>query len=644
MSFSAADFTDSPTQTQAAATPTAAATTAAKPNTVVSATPTSSDAGAFSAADFADGVTAPSNNSTNTQTGNDGKDSVAQHGLLRRAWDFINSPIADLSVAGHRILPEGVKTADLVKAAAFEKMYGEAYIPGYNDFDTKAEEHFGPAPAKMTTKRESNGIEHPYVAPPESHAFKNAVRTFIAGSAKDASDMAASFTSPVGIATTLAGVGPEAKAGSALAKVAPVAKVLTGTAFGAKGVHDIYTAGTDNSPEAWQQRLQGAAELTGGATLAGEPIAESGIVGKAAGTAGRVVDDAKNVVKGGQPKLQPAIRGAAQTAADLGAARPAIELATEDAHPVSIEYDENGNVLNFDGRHRVMEAIKNGDEKIAVRRVKPDGFDTVEVDPKLVAQHVGVDDASLANTDTRQSYRAGNGQPRQAETKIVGKQTEGAPALEVKPDASMRNVLQDVSEDIQGRGKQIYQALDKATDNKFTTYTDRLSKINDRLSDLIPDTTEADDSAIERLEQQKSELETSQAQMFENLKDGGIDPKIVDDAKAHWRQAMALRDVDQALRMSTTGNAGFGAREVVDPTKLVNRLEKLNVARDNAPSRLEQAFGKEGADSLMKDAYAAGKAKRTLTYAKWAAGIASGLGLLHGDLAHLAQYAGSLVP
>src|SRR5580698_2604942 len=89
---------------------------------------------------------------------------------------------------------------------------------------------------------------------------------------------------------------PEAKAGSALAKVAPVAKVLTGTAFGAKGVHDIYTAGTDNSPEAWQQRLQGAAELTGGATLAGEPIAESGIVGKAAGTAGRVVDDAKNVV------------------------------------------------------------------------------------------------------------------------------------------------------------------------------------------------------------------------------------------------------------------------------------------------------------------------------------------------------------
>ena len=200
-------------------------------------------------------------------TGNSDNQSVAKHGLLSRAWDLINSPIADISVAGHRLLPEGVKTSDIVKAAAFEKMYGEAYIPGYNDFDTKADQHFGPAPAKMIVK---NG--HPYVATPESHAFKNAVKTFIAGSAKDASDMAASFTSPLGTALTLAGLGPEAKAGSALAKVAPVAKVLVGTAFGAKGVHDIYSAGTENTPEAWQQRLQGGAMIAGGAASAGEGL------------------------------------------------------------------------------------------------------------------------------------------------------------------------------------------------------------------------------------------------------------------------------------------------------------------------------------------------------------------------------------
>jgi hypothetical protein len=215
----------------------------------------------------ANGTTPTAGTSPQNGQNNAGNDSVAQHGLLRRAWDFINSPIADLSVAGHRLLPEGVKTSDIIKAAAFEKMYGEAYIPGYNDFDTKAEAHLGPAPAKMTTK---DG--HPYVATPESHAFKNAVRTFIAGVAKDTSDMAAGFTSPVGIATTLAGIGPEAKAGSALAKAVPVAKALAGTAFGLKGASDIYQAGTENTPEAWQQRLQGGAMIAGGAASAGEGL------------------------------------------------------------------------------------------------------------------------------------------------------------------------------------------------------------------------------------------------------------------------------------------------------------------------------------------------------------------------------------
>jgi uncharacterized protein (UPF0335 family) len=572
---------------------------------------------------------------SNTQTAAT-KEQVAQHGILRRAWDFVNSPIADLSVAGHRLLPEGVKTSDIIKAAAFEKMYGEAYIPGYNDFDTKAEEHLGPAPAKVTTK---DG--HPYVATPESHAFKNALRTFIAGVGKDTSDMAAGFTSPVGIATTALGVGPEGKAVNAL-------RPLVGTAFALKGAHDIYHAGTANTPEAWQERLQGASMVAGGAAASSE--AASNLAGKVSDTTGRGASAAKNFVTGGQSKLQPAIRGAAQTAADLGAARPSIELATGDQHPVSVEFDEDNNVVNSDGRHRVVQAWKDGVEKIPVEVKTPTGVETKEYSPAAFAGRVGLGNTleeaqeNLASTDEQQPYRAGNLQPREAQTKVVGKQVPGEPAVQVEPKASLRSVLQDVSEDIEGRGKKIYQALDKATDNKFTTYTERLNKINDRLSDLIPDTTEADDSAIERLEQSKSELETSQEQMFENLKDSGIDPKIVDDAKAHWRQAMALRDVDAALKTSMKGNAEFGVKEAVDPNKLVTRLEKLNVSRNGQPSRLAQALGEDGADALMKDAYSAVKTKQALKYTKWATGIAAGLGLVRGDLHNLLSWAGAIVP
>lgn len=598
---------------------------------------------------------------------------VAQHGILRRAWDFVNSPIADLSVAGHRLLPEGVKTSDIIKAAAFEKMYGEAYIPGYNDFDTKAESQLGPAPAKMTTK---DG--HPYVATPESHAFKNALRTFIAGVGKDSSDMAAGFTSPVGIATTLAGVGPEAKAGSALAKAAPIAKALVGTAFGAKGVHDIYEAGTENTPEAWQQRLQGASMVAGGAAASSEAAGD--IAGRVSNS--RAATATKNFVAGGQTKLQPAIRGAAQTAADLGAARPAIEL-TEAAHPnVPAEYQDLVNEAMKQGPSWTPAKAKPiahalGDDfevRGSVGEGKPSnndldiwakGSDFSDAAPKL--EQLGfkkVADTSHGETwtneatgqnvdlwDSEHEPIKGHGPDTEetegadgGEQKLVGKTVAGAPAVKVKPTASIRTALGSVADDIEGRGKQIYQALDRASDNKFTTFSDRLNRINDRLDQLIPDTTEADDSAIDRLEQQKSEIETSQAQLFENLKNSGIDPTLVDSAKAHWKQSMALRDVDRALNTSTTGNTAYGAKEVVDSGKLVTRLEKLNVSRNGQPSRLAQALGKDGADALMKDAYEAVKTKQNLRYVKWGAAIAGGLGLLKGQLHNLTSWAGAMLP
>jgi uncharacterized protein (UPF0335 family) len=634
MSFSAADFADSPAQnnSHAATAPTVAASAPISSNT----------SSTFSAADFTDSHNPPTTSaSQDTSANTTGNDSVAQHGLLRRAWDFINSPIADLSVAGHRLLPEGVKTSDIIKAAAFERMYGEAYIPGFNDFDTKAEAHLGPAPAKVTTQ---DG--HPYVAPPESHAFKNAVRTFIAGVGKDTSDMAAGFTSPVGIATTLAGIGPEAKAGSALAKAAPVAKALSGTAFGLKGAHDVYTAGTENTPEAWQQRLQGVAQIAGGAAVAAEPVADaaSTVSNKLEAPANTV----KNVAKGGQPKLQTAIRNAAQSGADVAVARPSIELTTADTHPVSIEHDAGGNVINADGRHRVLVALERGDETIPVQTKLADGTtETLNQPPLVVAEKMGLGKTiqevrdSLAATDEQQgAVRAGGG-PREPLTKTVGKTVPGAPAVKVPSTAGMRNVLQDVSNDIESRGKSIYQALDQTTDNKFTTYTDRINKINDRLDTLIPDTTEADDSAIERLEQQKSEIETSQSQLFEDLKTQGIDPDLVDEAKAHWRQAQALKDVQNALATSTKGNVAAGATEIVNPDQFVTRLEKLNrVPSKGVPSRLEQALGsKEAADALVKDAYEAVKAKQHKTAAKWAAGIAVGSGLLDWRLHNLAKAA-----
>jgi hypothetical protein len=256
MSYSAADFADNqPAQNNP---PAATAPTVAAPPP-----PAKSTSGSYTAADFADNQQAPPPASQDDSANKTGNDSVAQHGLLRRAWDFINSPIADLSVAGHRLLPEGVKTSDIIKAAAFEKMYGEAYIPGFNDFDTKADAHLGPAPAKITTQ---DG--HPYVATPESHAFKNAVRTFIAGVGKDTSDMAAGFTSPLSLGTL--SLGAVSKAPGAVGTAAKALNPLVGTAFGLQGLYNATTGGyhmvqEGATPENVQETLGGLGQAALGA-------------------------------------------------------------------------------------------------------------------------------------------------------------------------------------------------------------------------------------------------------------------------------------------------------------------------------------------------------------------------------------------
>ena len=565
-------------------------------------------AGSDPYAEFGGSVTSQTQPSQPTQSNTQSNDSVAKHGLLTRAWNWVTSPVADTM-----LLPKDIKTSDIIKAAAFEKMFGEAYIPGFNDFDTKAEQHLN----------ESAG--------------KHALKVFISGAAKDASDMAASFTSPVGIATTLAGVGPEAKAGTALAKVAPVAKFLTGTAFGVKGLHDIYQAGTENTPEAWQQRLQGAAQVAGGAAAASEPVAEaaSAVSNKLEAPASTV----KNIVKGGQPKLQTAIRNAAQTGSDVAAARTA--ASAEPTENVNVP-DEYKNVIDealkqepawtpekaepvvkalgkdFEVRGSVGEG-KVTDNDLDIWQKKGDLTDAHDTLKNLGFKRVGPTPhgETWTNTETGQNVDLWDA----AHEPIKGYGTEqpvtvSEPAenetAPVKTTAGIRTAIEDVSNSVKAKSQALYQQLDKESGGRWQRYEDQIKNLNDKLDEV----NGIDDDAYDRLETKRNDIETSQAQMLEELKEKGIDPQIADDAVAHYKQAMALRDLDRAVKSSTVGEARIGGKEVVNPKTFTNRIQKLYDS-----GRLEQALGETGANDLLKEGYDAVKAKRIQTLAKWTAGI-----------------------
>jgi hypothetical protein len=271
------------------------ATPAAQPpNTVVNATPASpKDPNSFSMTELgspSQGTVQADADEKAKQAQEDAarKAEISKHGLIHRAWDWVNQPVFD------NVLPEGIKTSDIVKAIAFEKMYNEAYIPGVNDFDTKAEVHLGgvggnkkptaqDAQQQQQNLAQQKGVVRKFI---EAHAndqslaraivdpearqnIMQGLKTGVAGAAKDTADMASGFTSPLSLATM--GLGSvEFEAIPAVGKIAKAVNTLAGTAFGLQGAYNtvkgLYHMGQQGvTPENVQETLGGASQATMGA-------------------------------------------------------------------------------------------------------------------------------------------------------------------------------------------------------------------------------------------------------------------------------------------------------------------------------------------------------------------------------------------
>jgi hypothetical protein len=114
--------------------------------------------------------------------------------------------------------------------------------------------------------------------------------------------------------------------------------------------------------------------------------------------------------------VTPRIAGEPGTSSLIGKRGVAPKVsAPTDAYPVKIDYSPDGDVLDLDGRHRVMQSIANGEKTISVQTKLRDGsVQTLKVDPNKVAAKFGVTKESLATTDAGQTYRAPGGQPRPA--------------------------------------------------------------------------------------------------------------------------------------------------------------------------------------------------------------------------------------
>jgi hypothetical protein len=169
------------------------------------------------------------------------------------------------------------------------------------------------------------------------------------------------------------------------------------------------------------------------------------------------------------------------------------------------------------------------------------------------------------------------------------------------PSASIRDVAGQVADAVLARSKSAYQTLDAATGGRFQRFEDALRNLNQRLREVAG----LDDENEEALLKRKSEIEQSQQDVFDQAKAAGVDPELVDTARADWKQAQSLYDLDRQLKMSASGMrpelAGIeSSPEILDPKKAFDRLNKLYNS-----GRLQQAVGPAESEQIIQHADAA---------------------------------------
>ena len=168
----------------------------------------------------------------------------------------------------------------------------------------------------------------------------------------------------------------------------------------------------------------------------------------------------------------------------------------------------------------------------------------------------------------------------------------------------------EVGDSILARSKQTYAKIDAATDNRWSGTEEKLRNVRQALRSVTNDNEEAP------LLVDKTRYEMQLSQMLDDAakQPDGFTRADVEAAKSDFKQAQAVYDTNQHIRMTTTGvRAGApGAEatpETVNAKGLVNRLEKQYEPKGGG--RIQQALGEDNSRDLIGHASTAEKAGRT---------------------------------
>lgn len=250
--------------------------------------------------------------------------------------------------------------------------------------------------------------------------------------------------------------------------------------------------------------------------------------------------------------------------------------------------------------------------------VVPEAFDAAKAAPQAVSDAV----QTLRNVIQPGAIQdAFQGQ-------IRGIINDAAKEYGVNPSSatSIRDVAQDVSNQLQGRAKAAYQALDEASGGRVQRFSDAIKAVQRKLSNLNGIQTPDDEGAwIQKL----NDLQDAHDKAMQEAEDAGVPSQLLNQANADFRKSKAMLDLSKQIRATSEGlrpelapGANKPMPEKVNTGGLFKRVNKLYDS-----GRLQDALGKSRSDDLLRainDSHVASQtaqswAKLAKTGAKYAA-------------------------
>jgi hypothetical protein len=263
----------------------------------------------------------------------------------------------------------------------------------------------------------------------------------------------------------------------------------------------------------------------------------------------------------------------------------------------------------------------------------------VEQVPAQAALRTAAADSAPAAAEPAVGLPKGSPSPFRAAASDAGEAAGTAPAT-----GGIRTLQSQNIADIAKLERATYDTLNKAAGTDLKSLYDYREEVQDALDD--PTNIASRTKLQEELDTTNTSIQNGEAQAIHNK----VNPSTLKDAVKLTQKRYALEAVDNKIYNSNSlvkGNVAHGVDETINVDGAITQLENLDkpskFAPRGSPTRLQQAYGVDGAAKLKQSFYDAQKLGRSAVTARWVATILAGIAVTGGGAVG-AKKAAALIP